>query len=442
MFNLKLNIVVILLLLSATTYGDTLIEQLEKGDKNVESMILESTGIVGVNLGEGVNKIFINITCPQNSENQKFDLESKDVNLVKDDNGNYICNVIVDNPPDYLEKIVKGKIYINATHTYDLKSSYDMPQEYVKYTQPTKNIQSNSSLFKELATKITDNSKDDFERIAKLAIWVNNYMTYDLSYQDKNYDAIYAYKQKKGVCSEYTTLYLALARSIGIPSRYISAYAYGDYGWERHGYAESYIGGKWVPVDPLWLQVGYLDATHIKYGYYTDNQVSHNIVARGTSLRDISWRKDEYNFEIKNITFDEGMDYELNLSLEKYHKGDTGVVYLKIKSDEYMVPEIILSECSGSPKVVFIDEPEKEIILKSGEEKIIKWKFKINEELDDNKIYTCPLTLNSRSLATKTIDVVVDTSKGIKYATDGNRTFLERIESWLDRIIRWLKSLI
>jgi transglutaminase-like putative cysteine protease len=78
-------------------------------------------------------------------------------------------------------------------------------------------------------------------------------------------NALEALESGRGDCTEHSILFVALARSLGIPARVAVGIAYwppGDgFGW--HAWAEVYAGGGWYSVDPTWNQP-IADATHIK----------------------------------------------------------------------------------------------------------------------------------------------------------------------------------
>ncbi|MBJ6724780.1 transglutaminase-like domain-containing protein [Geomesophilobacter sediminis] len=76
--------------------------------------------------------------------------------------------------------------------------------------------------------------------------------------------ALEALKDKKGSAPAQARLYTALARSAGIPTRFVSGIVYfPKQGFLFHSWAESYLGGSWVPVDPA-LGQDPADLTHIK----------------------------------------------------------------------------------------------------------------------------------------------------------------------------------
>jgi transglutaminase-like putative cysteine protease len=74
----------------------------------------------------------------------------------------------------------------------------------------------------------------------------------------------------KGDCTEHALLFVALARSAGIPARGVHGLVYANYGdggpglyW--HAWAEVRVGDEWIAVDPTFDQ-DVADATHITLG--------------------------------------------------------------------------------------------------------------------------------------------------------------------------------
>jgi transglutaminase-like putative cysteine protease len=75
-------------------------------------------------------------------------------------------------------------------------------------------------------------------------------------------------RTKVGDCNEHTALYVAMARSIGLPSRIAVGLAYTRGAFFYHAWPEVYLdegGGRglWLPVDPTFNQFP-ADATHIR----------------------------------------------------------------------------------------------------------------------------------------------------------------------------------
>lgn len=350
--------------------------------------------------------ITVNLTIPQDDERQDTTM---DINKYTNELGSEVGFLKEENPGNVFNYNFSGYVRSRANHQVSLPKSYIISEDAKMYLQATENIQSDNSRIKSIAEGLVKDSKDDFEKVARIASWVYDYLKYDLSYSGKNIDALSVLDQKKGVCAEYTTLFIALARSVGIPAKYVSAFAYGQKGWERHAYSEVYLG-EWVPVDPLWLEVGYIDATHIKFGEHTDNQVKNNVQVKGYDIEDIRWTADETDIFVDSyILSEKEEDYEMSISSETFRKGDDGVVIMKFVPEEYKVLRANLEPCAGSYDVVSVEDKDKKVVLRPYEEKTISWKFHVEEDLPSNLIFTCPLTLNSRSLALKTVNVVVKT---------------------------------
>lgn len=75
-------------------------------------------------------------------------------------------------------------------------------------------------------------------------------------------------RTKVGDCNEHTALYVAMARSLGLPSRIAVGLAYTRGAFFYHAWPEVYIDegrgrGLWLPVDPTFNQFP-ADATHVR----------------------------------------------------------------------------------------------------------------------------------------------------------------------------------
>ena len=70
-------------------------------------------------------------------------------------------------------------------------------------------------------------------------------------------------KMRAGDCNEHTTLFVALARAVGIPARINAGMVYLGDRFFYHTWPEVYVG-KWLAVDPTLNQFP-ADATHIRF---------------------------------------------------------------------------------------------------------------------------------------------------------------------------------
>ena len=130
------------------------------------------------------------------------------------------------------------------------------------FLSPTEGIESDNPYIIQLAKKITNNSIDNFDKVAKIALFVYKNISYDLSTIGLNQSALSTLLRKSGVCEGKARLFVALARAAGIPSRYVTGISIENNTLGLHSWAEVYLG-KWVEVDPTWFQIVSIDAAHI-----------------------------------------------------------------------------------------------------------------------------------------------------------------------------------
>ncbi len=76
-------------------------------------------------------------------------------------------------------------------------------------------------------------------------------------------------RSRKGDCNEHATLYAALARSAGIPTRVVGGLVLLEGRFLYHAWNEVYANGRWTAVDPTFGQLP-VDATHIRFAEGTD----------------------------------------------------------------------------------------------------------------------------------------------------------------------------
>jgi transglutaminase-like putative cysteine protease len=109
-------------------------------------------------------------------------------------------------------------------------------------------------------TEILNGVTDPFMIIEKLSSWVAGYL--EESTEDR-LSPLETLKARSGNSQAHARLYASLARSAGIPTRFVSGIVYvSGKGFLYHSWAESYVG-YWLPVDPVSGQTP-ADATHIK----------------------------------------------------------------------------------------------------------------------------------------------------------------------------------
>ncbi|GAC1299445.1 MAG: hypothetical protein NVSMB20_22790 [Bradyrhizobium sp.] len=75
--------------------------------------------------------------------------------------------------------------------------------------------------------------------------------------------AVQVLQSRRGDCNEHTHLFVALARSAGIPARVAAGLAYVNGKFYYHAWPEVYLSD-WVAVDPTFGQFP-ADAAHLRF---------------------------------------------------------------------------------------------------------------------------------------------------------------------------------
>ncbi len=98
------------------------------------------------------------------------------------------------------------------------------------------------------------------EQARALAGWTSRWLVDTV---DDSGSALAALQKKSGNCQSHSKLYTALARAVGIPTRFVSGLVSQDgRGFLYHSWAESWINGRWVAIDPTFDQLP-ADPTHL-----------------------------------------------------------------------------------------------------------------------------------------------------------------------------------
>jgi len=86
--------------------------------------------------------------------------------------------------------------------------------------------------------------------IVAMSEWIENQFTYDSFASHGLTTATDSFGARAGVCRDYAHVLIAMARSVGIPARFVSAYAPDVTPQDFHAVAEVYLEGQWHLVDP------------------------------------------------------------------------------------------------------------------------------------------------------------------------------------------------
>jgi len=127
---------------------------------------------------------------------------------------------------------------------------YDTNSEiYKEYTKPSQKVESDDSEIVAMAKNIVGNETNPYKKANRIYGWVVKNITYEV--QDQELGARYAFYNRKGDCTEFSTLFVAMCRSQGIPARLVHGYLYSSDTSAGHMWAEFYLPPYgWVPADP------------------------------------------------------------------------------------------------------------------------------------------------------------------------------------------------
>ena len=85
--------------------------------------------------------------------------------------------------------------------------------------------------------------------IAVMSKWIRNEFTYDNLVSNGMTTATDSFGARAGVCRDYAHVLIAMARAVGIPARFVSAYAPDVTPQDFHAVAEVFLDGAWHLID-------------------------------------------------------------------------------------------------------------------------------------------------------------------------------------------------
>lgn len=141
-------------------------------------------------------------------------------------------------------------------------SSESPPQKPAEWQlKPAEKIESDAPEIMAQARLLAAGAKNQEELSKALASWTAEWLKDTI---DDGGSAATSFRSKSGNCQTHSRLYTALARASGIPTRFVSGMVYLEgKGFLYHSWAESFIGDRWVSVDPTYNQFP-ADSTHLK----------------------------------------------------------------------------------------------------------------------------------------------------------------------------------
>ena len=316
----------------------------------------------------------------------------------------------------------------------------NIPYEIAIYTKPSATIDSNDEDIIKLASEIVKGEDDLYSAAFRIAEWTKNNVNYNLSTltTDVSQKASWVLENRQGVCDEITSLFIALARAVGIPAKFASGIAYTDSElfpekWGPHGWAEVYFPGYgWVPFDVTYGELGWIDPTHIKFKDSVDSDepsTYYQWLGKNANLRtgsiDIKtelvektgYTKIPLNVQVSALK--KSVDFGSYNLLEAFVENPNGFYY---------ATELYL-DVPG--EISIIGGRQKNILFLPKEKKRLFWVLKVDGNLGIEYSYTFPLvvkTLDNSSFQASFVSSVREQHISLEEVEQAARLFEEESE--------------
>ncbi len=298
-----------------------------------------------------------------------------------------------------------------------------------EYLKPTATINSDYPNIINQAAELAEGEDDLFKVVFKLANWVEENVEYDLNTltATASQKASWVLENKQGVCDEMTSLFIAMARSLGIPARFVSGISYTtsdlfDEKWQPHGWAEVYFPGVgWVSFDITFGEYGYVDVTHIKLrdGYDpAEPATKYQWLAERVSLntKDLKLKTKVLS---KGELQAEELDIEQEILSEEVGFGSYNLIKGIIKNNQDYYSATTL-QIALPAELNVIGRNKRTILLNPNEFRETYWLVKVPKNLRDDYWYEFPIIIYSEKN--------VSFSKTFKAQKNGNVYTKEEIE--------------
>ncbi|MFN0110884.1 MAG: transglutaminase domain-containing protein [Blastocatellia bacterium] len=201
--------------------------------------------------------------------------------------------------------------------------------EFAQFLAPTAQINSKSPEIIELSKQIAGDDKDGRSVARKIGDWTHR----NLKWKKVQSDTVETLASREADCLEHSELYVALARSLGLPARVVSGAALSGGSFGAHAWVEVYLG-KWVELDPTWGLMEHVDATHLRFdgdaftSYAMLNQIELEVMATRRTVaefqRDPVRLVKEFSLSeaTRDLAFDLSLTAEHALGAERWNKLD------------------------------------------------------------------------------------------------------------------------
>ncbi|MFH0979004.1 MAG: transglutaminase-like domain-containing protein [Candidatus Woesearchaeota archaeon] len=281
------------------------------------------------------------------------------------------------------EDVLTFSLYSHVVTTskfFPINQKVDFPilysgPELEKFLAQTLYIDFSNPKIRELADELSKDEDDLFDVCFSLAEWVHANIQYEPTPETVNFaqKASWVLEQRKGVCDEMTTLFIALARSLGIPAKFVSGLALGGNGeFATHAWPEVYFQGfGWIPFDVTNREYGYLDVSHIKLRESVDADVpSSRFEWVG---QDVDLDRSELKVDADALQTQGDLQPRVSVQLlpvfSQLGESSLGLVQASLMNENPYYVVLVLRASS----MLDVLQPEQAVLLHPNEKKTVFW---------------------------------------------------------------------
>ena len=154
---------------------------------------------------------------------------------------------------------------------------FRLPADALVYLLPSRYCESDSELAN-FAWQKFSSTPPGWERVQAICDFVHQHLEFNYAQAKSNRTALEAFRERVGVCRDFTHLAITLCRCMNLPARYVTGYL-GDIGvppapdpMDFSAWMEVYLSGRWFSFDPR----------------HNCRRVGRTVIARGRDASDVA----------------------------------------------------------------------------------------------------------------------------------------------------------